>query len=46
MNIRQLLDSRVSQALIAAGAPTNTSAVIKQSNRAEFGHYQANGVMD
>lgn len=45
MNIRQLLDSRVSQALIAAGAPTNTSAVIKQSNRAEFGHYQANGVM-
>ncbi len=45
MNIRQLLDSRVSQALIAAGAPNNASAVIKQSNRPEFGHYQANGVM-
>jgi len=45
MNIRQLLDSRVSAALITAGAPDNTSAVIKQSNRAEFGHYQANGVM-
>ena len=45
MNIRQLLDSRVSKALITAGAPDNTSAVIKQSNRAEFGHYQANGVM-
>lgn len=45
MNIRQLLDTRVSQALTAAGAPENTSAVIKQSNRAEFGNYQANGVM-
>ncbi len=45
MNIRQLLDNRVSKALITAGAPDNSSAVIKQSNRAEFGHYQANGVM-
>jgi len=45
MNIRQLLDNRVSKALITAGAPDNSSAVIKQSNRAEFGDYQANGVM-
>ena len=45
MNIRQLLDHHVSKALIAAGAPDKTPAVIKQSNRAEFGDYQANGVM-
>jgi arginyl-tRNA synthetase len=45
MNIRQLLDQRVSTALISAGAAEGTSAVIKQSNKAEFGHYQANGVM-
>ncbi len=45
MNIRQLLDQRVSAALINAGAIQGTSAVIKQSNKIEFGHYQANGVM-
>ncbi len=45
MNIRQLLDQRVSAALISAGVTEGTPAVIKQSAKAEFGHYQANGVM-
>ncbi|MCK5810683.1 MAG: arginine--tRNA ligase, partial [Cocleimonas sp.] len=45
MNIRQLLDQRVSTALMSAGVAEGTPAVIKQSNKAEFGHYQANGVM-
>ena len=45
MNIRQLLEQRVSMALVSAGAEKGTSAVIKQSNKTEFGQYQANGVM-
>jgi arginyl-tRNA synthetase len=45
MNIRKLLDSRITQALIAAGADENTSAVVKPSARPEFGDYQANGIM-
>lgn len=44
MNIRQLLDQRVTQALQAAGADVS-SAIIKPSARPEFGDYQANGVM-
>ena len=45
MNIRQLLDQHISAALISAGAAKGSSAVIKQSAKAKFGHYQANGVM-
>lgn len=45
MNIRQLLDQRLTAALHAAGAPESTSAIIKLSTRPEFGDYQANGVM-
>ena len=45
MNIRQILNQRVSQAFSAAGLPENSPAVIKPSARAEFGQYQANGVM-
>lgn len=45
MNIRQLLDQRLTAALHAAGAPASTSAIIKPSARPEFGDYQANGVM-
>lgn len=45
MNIRKLLDTRITQALILAGAEAGTSAVIKQSSRPEFGDYQANGVI-
>ncbi|MEE9304407.1 MAG: arginine--tRNA ligase [Thiotrichaceae bacterium] len=45
MNISQLLDQHISEALQKAGAPDNTPSVIKPSNRPEFGDYQANGVM-
>ncbi|TXH78290.1 MAG: arginine--tRNA ligase [Thiothrix sp.] len=45
MNIRQLLDQRLTAALHAVGAPVSTSAIIKPSARPEFGDYQANGVM-
>ncbi|MCH9697749.1 MAG: arginine--tRNA ligase [Gammaproteobacteria bacterium] len=45
MNIRNFLDNQVSQALQAAGAKPGTSAIVKQSSRPEFGHYQANGVI-
>ncbi|MFZ1342749.1 arginine--tRNA ligase [Thiothrix eikelboomii] len=45
MNIRQLLDQRLTAALQAAGAPVASSAIIKPSTRPEFGDYQANGVM-
>lgn len=44
MNIRQLIDRAVSDALAknnAAGAP----AIVRQAQRVEFGHYQANGIM-
>jgi arginyl-tRNA synthetase len=45
MNIRKLLDSRITQALLTAGAEAGTSAVIKPSTRPEFGDYQANGII-
>lgn len=45
MNIRQLLEARVEQAMEAAGAATGSPAVIKPSGRPEFGDYQANGIM-
>lgn len=45
MNIRQLLDQRITQALHALGAPETVSAIVKPSARPEFGDYQANGVM-
>ena len=45
MNIRQLLEARVRQAMEAAGAAKDSPAVIKPSGRPEFGDYQANGIM-
>ena len=45
MNIRKLLDQRVSLAFTAAQLPDNTPTVIKPSARIAFGHYQVNGVM-
>ena len=45
MNIRQLLEVRIQQAMEAAGAAKDSPAVIKPSGRPEFGDYQANGVM-
>ncbi|MGL4487795.1 MAG: arginine--tRNA ligase [Yersinia sp. (in: enterobacteria)] len=45
MNIQALLSDKVSQALIAAGAPADSEAQVRQSAKAQFGDYQANGVM-
>ncbi len=45
MNIKQQLESTIDSALSAAGA-SNCPAIVKQSQKAAFGHYQANGVMD
>ncbi len=45
MNIRQLLEKRVEQAMETAGAAEGSPAVIKPSGRPEFGDYQANGIM-
>jgi arginyl-tRNA synthetase len=45
VNIQALLSEKVSQALIAAGAPADCEPQVRQSARAQFGDYQANGVM-
>ncbi|MCC8465357.1 arginine--tRNA ligase [Photorhabdus bodei] len=45
MNIQAILSEKVSQALIAAGAPADSEAHIRQSAKAQFGDYQANGIM-
>lgn len=45
MNIQVLLSDKVSQALIAAGAPADCKAQVRPSAKAQFGDYQANGVM-
>ncbi len=45
MNLKALLEDRVSQALTAAGAPAGSPGLVMQSGRPEFGDYQANGVM-
>jgi len=44
MNIRTLLDTKISQALADAGA-IDSPAIVKASARPEFGDYQANGIM-
>ncbi len=45
MNIQALLAEKVSQALIAAGAPADCEPQVRQSAKAQFGDYQANGIM-
>ncbi|MGF6435092.1 arginine--tRNA ligase [Kosakonia sp. 1610] len=45
MNIQALLSEKVSQAMIAAGAPAECEAQVRQSAKVQFGDYQANGVM-
>ncbi len=44
MKISEALDSAVTKALHAAGAE-DAPAIVRQAQRTEFGHYQANGVM-
>ncbi|MEW6992127.1 arginine--tRNA ligase [Colwelliaceae bacterium 6441] len=45
MNIKNLLSEKVSAAMVAAGLPEDTNPAVSISNRANFGDYQANGVM-
>nr|WP_279610930.1 arginine--tRNA ligase [Vibrio gelatinilyticus] len=45
VNIQALINDKVSQALEAAGAPAGSPAAVRQSAKAQFGDYQANGVM-
>ena len=45
MNIQALLSEKVSQALIAAGAPADCEPQVRQSAKVPVGDYQANGVM-
>ena len=45
MNIQALLSEKVSQALIAAGAPADCEPQVRQSAKVQFGDYQANSVM-
>lgn len=45
MNIQALLSEKVSQAMIAAGAPADCEPQVRQSAKVPFGDYQANGVM-
>jgi len=45
MNIKQLLSEKVLSAMVAAGLPADTNPAVSISNRANFGDYQANGVM-
>jgi len=45
MNIKQILSEKVSAAMVLAGLPEGTNPAVSLSNRANFGDYQANGVM-
>ena len=44
MTLSQLLNQRLSAALAAAGCP-DASPILQTASRAEFGDYQANGIM-
>tara|TARA_Y100001933_G_scaffold85700_1_gene86916 strand:+ start:400 stop:2136 length:1737 start_codon:yes stop_codon:yes gene_type:complete len=45
MAIREQLEARIGDALVAAGAPDGSRALVGAATRPEFGDYQANGVM-
>jgi len=45
MNIKEILSTKVSAAMVAAGLPEGTNPALSLSNRPNFGDYQANGVM-
>lgn len=45
VNIQALLCDKVSQAMVAAGAPADSEPLIRQSAKPQFGDYQANGIM-
>ncbi|MGL5290476.1 MAG: arginine--tRNA ligase, partial [Vibrionaceae bacterium] len=45
MNIQTLINDKISSAMQAAGAPQDCPALVRQSAKAQFGEYQANGIM-
>lgn len=45
MNIQAFLSEKISAAMCAAGAPADSEPLVRQSAKAQFGDYQANGVM-
>ena len=45
MNIQTLLNNRIQQAMVAAGAADDAPALVRQSAKVQFGDYQANGMM-
>ncbi len=45
MNIQTLLNNRIQQAMVAAGAGEDAPALVRQSAKVQFGDYQANGMM-
>ncbi|SBS31301.1 Arginine--tRNA ligase [Marinomonas spartinae] len=45
MNIQTLLNQRIQAAMVAVGAPEDAPALVRQSAKAQFGDYQANGIM-
>ncbi len=45
MNIQAILSDKIGAAMLAAGAPEGSDALVRQSAKAQFGDYQANGVM-
>lgn len=45
MNIQAILNTKIKEAMIAAGAGSEVEALVRQSNKAQFGDYQANGIM-
>ncbi len=45
MNIRQILNNKVQQAMLAAGIPAECEPHVAPSKKAGFGDYQANGAM-
>jgi len=45
VNIQTLLNQRIQAAMVAVGAPEDAPALVRQSAKAQFGDYQANGIM-
>ncbi|OBX06107.1 arginyl-tRNA synthetase [Gallibacterium salpingitidis] len=45
MNIQTILSEKIKHAMIAAGADQQSEALVRPSTKAQFGDYQANGIM-
>lgn len=45
MNIQTILSEKIKHAMIAVGADQQSEALVRPSTKAQFGDYQANGIM-